>query len=61
MKCPKCESYNVIVNGLYYHCEDCGEIDDSTFNQIMEAFERYSRMMAGTKLLLPAKDMRNQK
>ena len=36
MKCPKCESMNVDVNGLFYHCLNCGQIDDSTFGMIME-------------------------
>ena len=38
MKCPKCGSKNVEVNGLYYKCRDCGQLDDSTFGMIMEAF-----------------------
>jgi len=36
MKCPKCGSTNVEVNGLYYLCHDCGQLDDSTFSMIME-------------------------
>jgi hypothetical protein len=39
MKCTKCGSYNVEVNGLYWICRDCGELDDSTFEQIMEDAE----------------------
>jgi len=34
MKCPKCESENVDVNGIFYRCLDCGQIDDSTFKMI---------------------------
>lgn len=37
MKCPKCGSENVEVNGLYYKCLHCGQLDDSTFSMIMEA------------------------
>ena len=40
MKCPKCGSTDVEVNGLYYHCFSCGEIDDSTFGMITEGVER---------------------
>ena len=40
MKCPKCGSKNVDVNGIYFHCKDCGEIDDSTFSMIMEGATR---------------------
>jgi transposase-like protein len=40
MKCPKCNSENVEVNGLYYHCLDCDELDDSTFSMIMETTKR---------------------
>ena len=36
MKCPKCGSKKVEVNGLYYKCLDCGQLDDSTFDMIME-------------------------
>jgi hypothetical protein len=36
MKCPVCKSENVDVNGIYYHCNNCGQIDDSTFSMIME-------------------------
>lgn len=36
MKCPKCESENVEVNGLFYVCNDCGQLDDSTFEMITE-------------------------
>ena len=24
------------VNGLYYQCQNCGDLDDSTFSMIME-------------------------
>jgi len=37
MKCPKCGSENVEVNGLYYKCLHCGQLGDSTFSMIMEA------------------------
>jgi len=37
MKCPNCGSENVEVNGLYYKCRDCRQLDDSTFSMIMEA------------------------
>jgi hypothetical protein len=36
MECPKCKSKNVEVNGLYYQCQDCGDLDDSTFSMITE-------------------------
>jgi hypothetical protein len=36
MNCPKCKSKNVDVNGIFYHCLECGQIDDSTFSMIME-------------------------
>ena len=36
MKCPKCKSKHVIVNGLYYQCQDCGDLDDSTFSMFTE-------------------------
>jgi len=39
MECPKCKSKKVIVNGLYYQCQDCGDLDDSTFSMIMEEVE----------------------
>lgn len=36
MKCPKCGSTDVEVNGLYYKCNSCGYLDDSTLEMIME-------------------------
>ena len=36
MNCPKCNSENVDVNGIFYSCKDCGQIDDSTFSMITE-------------------------
>lgn len=35
MTCKKCRSSNLDVNGIYYVCKDCGNIDDSTFDMIM--------------------------
>lgn len=35
MGCNKCGSENLDVNGLFYTCKDCGDIDDSTFSMIM--------------------------
>jgi formate dehydrogenase maturation protein FdhE len=36
MKCPKCKSKNVDVNGIFYRCLNCGHIDDTTFNMLNE-------------------------
>lgn len=40
MICPKCKSENVNVNGIFWHCQDCDAMDDSTFEQIMEECEK---------------------
>jgi hypothetical protein len=40
MRCPKCNSINVNVNGLFYHCLDCGELDDSTWAMLIEDSKR---------------------
>lgn len=34
MTCLKCGSSNLDVNGIFYTCLDCGDIDDSTFSMI---------------------------
>ena len=39
-KCGKCKSENLDVNGIFYTCLDCGNVDDSTFTMIMERSER---------------------
>ena len=36
MECPKCKSKDVDVNGIFYRCNSCGQIDDSTFSMITE-------------------------
>jgi anaerobic ribonucleoside-triphosphate reductase len=36
MKCPVCGSTDCEVNGLFYLCNNCGQLDDSTFSMIME-------------------------
>lgn len=41
MKCPKCKSSDVDVNGIYYKCNACGDIDDSTFSMIVEGIPGY--------------------
>ena len=33
--CGKCGSEDLNVNGLYYICNNCKHLDDSTFNMIM--------------------------
>ena len=35
-RCNKCNSENLVVNGLFYVCKDCGDIDDSTWTMIKE-------------------------
>lgn len=36
MTCKKCKSSNLEVNGIFYKCLDCGDIDDSDFEMIMK-------------------------
>jgi hypothetical protein len=36
MICPKCQSKDVEVNGLFYKCFNCGHLDDSTFDMFTE-------------------------
>jgi hypothetical protein len=39
MSCGRCGSTNLNVNGLFYTCKNCGFIDDSTFEMIMQDAE----------------------
>ena len=39
-KCGKCGSEDLEVNGLYYVCNKCKYLDDSTFSMIMSRAEK---------------------
>jgi len=45
--CNKCGSLNLEVNGLFYVCGDCGDVDDSTYGMVTD--ERYGYKKLGEK------------
>lgn len=43
LTCLHCGFYPVDVNGLYWSCPQCKELDDSFFEQIMIASKRVNK------------------
>jgi hypothetical protein len=40
MRCHNCQSMNVDVNGIFFKCNDCEFVDDSTFDMIFETINQ---------------------